>query len=62
MIINKPRSVFFKKNYYTVKEVSNIINKSDSYVYQKIRNGEIKHFRVGKVYVIPAYSLSRLLK
>ncbi|MEM5877820.1 MAG: helix-turn-helix domain-containing protein [Candidatus Aenigmatarchaeota archaeon] len=62
MIINKPSSVFFKKNYYTVKETSNIINKSASYVYEKIRNGEIKYFKVGKVYVIPAYSLRKLLK
>lgn len=42
-----------KKNYYTVKELAEILKVSRVTVFNKIKNGRLKAEKIGKTYIIP---------
>jgi len=46
----------------TVKETSDVIRKSDDFIYERLNSGIIKGIKTGSNWVIPLTEVARLLK
>ena len=47
-----------KKGYITIPELAKLLGISRIAVYKKVKNGEIKAFKIGRIYAIPKESIS----
>ncbi|MCD6228857.1 MAG: helix-turn-helix domain-containing protein [Candidatus Omnitrophica bacterium] len=50
-----------KSEYITIPQLARILGISRIAVYKKVRKGQIKAMRVGKIYLIPRVSVSNIL-
>lgn len=49
------------KNYYSIPEIAAIIGITRIAVYKKVKNGEIKAFKIGRNFAIPKAELEVIL-
>ncbi len=50
-----------KSEYITIPQLARILGLSRIAVYKKVKKGQIKAMRVGKIYLIPRVSVSNIL-
>ena len=56
------KELFPGKAVLTVKETSDVIRKSDDFIYERLNSGIIKGIKTGSNWVIPLTEVARLLK
>ncbi|MFH2034200.1 MAG: helix-turn-helix domain-containing protein [Candidatus Margulisiibacteriota bacterium] len=50
-----------KKEYYSIKELADIMGLSRIAVYQRVKKGQIKAIKIGRSYAIPAKVVAGIL-